>query len=438
MPFTKTVKYVEVVDVDSKKITAKPEDVEFGKVFVGNTKRLEIGTMPVHEEHGDITLLAGESHTIGVGKVNKGYSVISTALAPQTVGDVEPSDIVAGKIAWSNGVKVTGSIESHIDETINLTAGQQQVLAPGYYKNCTVVGSVLSGQTVGTAIDSDILSGKIAWVNGQMVTGTMKKNIPINVKIGAGETYTLDAAYYPGGKITSETIVESTPGTAVADDMISGKTAWVNGNKITGTIQNVVPTQHTLPVNGTYTIPRGYHTGLGSVIQNVSTLSGVNITPSTEPQRIAAAGKYMAQDITVAAVKNAVNFEVPADSYLINQPINSLISSFALPVDNWHDNTTMNVYSVELVCGSAENKLIKLSGCVVINWKSDKEEPKEIAYYDVANNKKMISIKVSLNAATMAHTFDIRVDPSLNWFNNAKTVFKVKEVFHSRNYAYSE
>ena len=161
MPFTKTVKYVEVVDVDSKKITAKPEDVEFGKVFVGNTKRLEIGTMPVHEEHGDITLLAGESHTIGVGKVNKGYSVISTALAPQTVGDVEPSDIVAGKIAWSNGVKVTGSIESHIDETINLTAGQQQVLAPGYYKNCTVVGSVLSGQTVGTAIDSDILSGKI-------------------------------------------------------------------------------------------------------------------------------------------------------------------------------------------------------------------------------------------------------------------------------------
>lgn len=438
MPFTKTVKYVEVVDVDSKKITAKPEDVEFGKVFVGNTKRLEIGTMPVHEEHGDITLLAGESHTISVGKVNNGYSVISTALAPQTVGDVEPSDIVAGKIAWSNGVKVTGSIESHIDETINLTAGQQQVLAPGYYKNCTVVGSVLSGQTVGTAIDSDILSGKIAWVNGQMVTGTMKKNIPINVKIGAGETYTLDAAYYPGGKITSETIVESTPGTAVADDMISGKTAWVNGNKITGTIQNVVPTQHTLPVNGTYTIPRGYHTGLGSVIQNVSTLSGVNITPSTEPQRIAAAGKYMTQDITVAAVKNAVNFEVPADSYIINQPINSLISSFALPVDNWHDNTTMNVYSVELVCGSAENKLIKLSGCVVINWKSDKEEPKEIAYYDVANNKKMISVKVSLNTATMAHTFDIRVDPSLNWFNNAKTVFKVKEVFHSRNYAYSE
>ena len=63
---------------------------------------------------------------------------------------------------------------------------------------------------------------------------------------------------------------------------------------------------------------------------------------------------------------------------------------------------------------------------------------REIAYYDVANNKKMISVKVSLNTATMAHTFDIRVDPSLNWFNNAKTMFKVKEVFHSRNYAYSE
>ena len=438
MPFTKNVKFVEVVNIDSKKITAKPEDVEFGKIFVGNTKRLEVGTMPVHEEHGDITLLAGESHSIGVGKINKGYSVVSTALAPQTVGNVEPSDIVAGKIAWSNGVKVTGSIESHIDETINLTADQQQVLAPGYYKNCTIAGSALSGQTVGTAIDSDILSGKIAWVNGRMITGTMKKSIPINVKIGAGETYTLDAAYYPGGKITSETIVESTPGTAVADDLISGKTAWVNGNKITGTAQNVVPTQYTLPVNGTYTIPRGYHTGLGSVIQNVSTMPGANITPSIEPQRIAAAGKYMTQDITVAAVKNAVNFEVPPDYYLMDKSINSLISSFALPVDNWHDNTTMNVYSVGLVCGSAENKLIGLAGCVVINWKSNAEEPKEIVYYDMTNLKKMISIKVSLNTATMAHTFDIRLDPSLNWFNEATTKFKVKEVFRSRNYAHSE
>jgi len=375
MPFTKNVKFVEVVNIDSKKITAKPEDVEFGKIFVGNTKRLEVGAMPVHEEHGDITLLAGESHSIGVGKINKGYSVVSTALAPQTVGNVEPSDIVAGKIAWSNGVKVTGSIESHIDETINLTADQQQVLAPGYYKNCTIAGSALSGQTAGTAIDSDILSGKIAWVNGRMVTGTMKKNIPINVKIGAGETYT---------------------------------------------------------------IPRGYHTGLGSVIQNVSTMPGANITPSIEPQRIAAAGKYMTQDITVAAVKNAVNFEVPPDYYLIDKSINSLISSFALPVDNWHDNTTMNVYSVGLVCGSAENKLIGLAGCVVINWKSNTDEPKEIVYYDMTNLKKMISIKVSLNTATMAHTFDIRLDPSLNWFNEATTKFKVKEVFRSRNYAHSE
>jgi hypothetical protein len=32
----------------------------------------------------------------------------------------------------------------------------------------------LGGQTSGTAVAADILSGKTAWVNGTKITGTMK------------------------------------------------------------------------------------------------------------------------------------------------------------------------------------------------------------------------------------------------------------------------
>nr|DAO78169.1 MAG TPA: tail protein [Caudoviricetes sp.] len=446
MPFTKSEKYVEVINVDNKKITAKPENVEQGKLYVGSTKRLEIGTMPVHDEHGDVTLLAGETQNFPVGKIPKEFNVIAAPLAQQTIADADTSSILDSRTAWVNGQKITGTIPTYENQTVNIDAGEEHGLPSGYYKECKVIGAALAGQTDGTANDSDILSGKIAWVNGQKITGIMKKNIPINVKIGAGETYNLEPAYYQGGKITSSTIVEATVADATANDIILNKTAWVNGQKITGNIQNIVPTQYTIPVNGTYNIPKGFHSGLGSVTQNVETMDSVNITPSVNTQRIASSGKYMIGDIIVSPVTNAVNFEIPDDTFIIDKKIEAAISSFHLPVDNWHDNATMNIYdvSVEVESNDGTNRVC-LRGAITLNWKTDNTiKGTELCSYILKNDADTyetnpeisIKCKAYINTETMAHTFEIKISPSLK-INTDKCKFKVKELFRARGFGRS-
>lgn len=86
------------------------------------------------------------------------------------------------------------------------------------------------------AIASDILKGKTAYVNGDKLTGTMP------------------------------TLAEQTAADATAAYILAPKTAWVNGAKITGTMVNrgtVSPAK--LAAGASYTIPTGYHFGSAKV-----------------------------------------------------------------------------------------------------------------------------------------------------------------------------
>ena len=92
-----------------------------------------------------------------------------------------------------------------------------------------------SGSLVNATSDK-ILTGYSAWVNGSLVNGTMKNNGAVNIALNSGDSYTVPAGYHNGsGKITTKTLAEQTPGTATADNITEGKTAWVNGKLITGT-----------------------------------------------------------------------------------------------------------------------------------------------------------------------------------------------------------
>jgi hypothetical protein len=46
---------------------------------------------------------------------------------------------------------------------------------------------------------------------------------------------------------------------------LSGKTAWVNGSKITGNMPNRGAVTASIKLGETYTIPAGYHNGNGKV-----------------------------------------------------------------------------------------------------------------------------------------------------------------------------
>ena len=90
------------------------------------------------------------------------------------------------------------------------------------------------------ATPEDILAGKKAWVNGNQITGTMVNRGTVNQTLKAGESYTIPEGYHNGkGVINSASLASQTEGTATADNISNGMTAWVNGNLITGNGKDV-------------------------------------------------------------------------------------------------------------------------------------------------------------------------------------------------------
>lgn len=98
-------------------------------------------------------------------------------------------------------------------------------------------GTVLIDLTTDTAIASDVHTGKYFHLaTGERVQGTN----------------TFDS--------------DTTDANATAAEIISGRTAYVNKNKITGEMTNNGAVSGTIDTAaGTYTVPAGYHNGLGSV-----------------------------------------------------------------------------------------------------------------------------------------------------------------------------
>lgn len=87
-----------------------------------------------------------------------------------------------------------------------------------------------------TAVAGDILAGETAYGASGKLTGTMPNNGAVSQALNAGGSYTIPDGYHNGaGKVTANSLASQTSGTAVAADIASGKTAWVNGAKVTGT-----------------------------------------------------------------------------------------------------------------------------------------------------------------------------------------------------------
>ena len=87
-----------------------------------------------------------------------------------------------------------------------------------------------------TAEEPQILQNYIAYSKGKLRTGTMVNQGAKTASLNAGESYTIPEGYHNGqGKITANSLASQTPATATAEDISSGKTAWVNGNFLTGT-----------------------------------------------------------------------------------------------------------------------------------------------------------------------------------------------------------
>lgn len=177
------------------------------------------------------------------GKVLRNVTVNPIPSNYITTSDATSSagDILSGKSAYVNGVKVTGSMANQGAKTSSLNCGGSYTIPAGYHNGTGKVTAnslasqtgVQSGKTAAGA--GQILTGYEAWVNGGRVTGTMANQGAKSTSLNCGGSYTIPAGYHNGsGKITANSLSSQTSGTAGAGHILTGKTAWVNGSKVTG------------------------------------------------------------------------------------------------------------------------------------------------------------------------------------------------------------
>lgn len=136
-------------------------------------------------------------------------------------------------------------------------------------------GTVLIDLTTDTAEAADVASGKYFHLKtGQRVTGT--------------NTYDSN----------------TTDANAAASEILSGKTAYVNKNKITGEMTNNGAVSGTISTKaGSYTVPAGYHSGLGTV--TISSTEQNKIIPGNIKsgiQILGVTGSYAGEAVTAGSL----------------------------------------------------------------------------------------------------------------------------------------
>lgn len=144
----------------------------------------------------------------------------------------------------------------------------------------TLEASAVVNSADGTATAAHILNGKTAYVNGKQITGTISTVTPSV----SGETLTVPQGYIAEQKSYS-TVSGTVGATAAAGDIRSGKTAYVNGEKITGTIENVTASLS----NNTVTVPVGY-------IASEQKLSVPVVTASSDGSMVTVPVGYIAEE----------------------------------------------------------------------------------------------------------------------------------------------
>ena len=92
-----------------------------------------------------------------------------------------------------------------------------------------------SQQSASAPAAAEILSGKVTWANGRKITGSMRNNGATGASnLNAGRSYSIPAGYTTGGTVTTASLASQTAATATSANISSGKTAWVNGQLVTG------------------------------------------------------------------------------------------------------------------------------------------------------------------------------------------------------------
>ena len=258
-----------IIDVSSSvndSITLATAGTYFDKNIVFN---ITMGVGFGDAEASDVA--AGKTFTSSAGlKVTGTHECaagLDTSDATATAGD-----ILSGKTAYVNGSKVTGSIAAK--SASDITASGKTVTVPAGYYASSANKSVESATQATPSISVDT-SGKITATSEQsagyvaagtksatkqlstqaaqtITPGTADKTIASGKYLTGKQTVKGDANLVSGNIKSGVSIfgvsgsyegsggIDTSDATATADDIAEGKTAYINGEKITGTLSEEV------------------------------------------------------------------------------------------------------------------------------------------------------------------------------------------------------
>jgi len=257
--------------------SATETDVLSDKTFYSgsNNRTVKTGTMStqtlsdanetVNAGYYNATTLSAVDTDLAGGNIKSGITIFGFAgdsnVIDTSSGDAIAGDIFNGKIAFSDGSSLTGTLNlacntATFDGTGNLVADAYDGTGTGLNRWCITDS--------GDAAAGNILSGKIAWVDGASITGT----IPTQTLSANSET--VSAGYYNATTLSAVDI------DLAAANILSGKTIFgIAGSVSAGypygdDVQNTVLT--TALGAGTYNV-----TNLSNSVIKQGTTWGVNL-----------------------------------------------------------------------------------------------------------------------------------------------------------------
>ena len=99
------------------------------------------------------------------------------------------------------------------------------------------IGKILQAKTTATATASQILKGQTAWVNGNKVTGTMVDRGELNWNPTSSTTYNVPTGYYSGGTLSSANAYNTGYNDAIENATKTITITLKNTSSASGTLQ---------------------------------------------------------------------------------------------------------------------------------------------------------------------------------------------------------
>lgn len=329
-------------NADLDMVTAKKTDVRAGKVIVDQDGESVTGTLTDRGAWSYSNLAGGAMVKIPAG-IHDGNGIVTAAvpadLESQTPGTATAVKLLSGETAWVKGKQITGSMPNKGAWSYSGLSGGSEVTIPrGYHDGTGSVSATapasLESQTPGTAIASQVLYGKTAWVAGKQITGSMpNKGAWSYSGLSGGSQVAIPKGYHDGTGIVSaiapDSLESQTPATATASKLLSGETAWVKGKQIVGTMpdQNLKDSlggfsysYSSIPIhkgsNRAFTTTTGSGERLLAVRPGKGYWDGntyvavpaqsKSVAPSTSQQIISADSGKVLEDVTVSEIQTQI------------------------------------------------------------------------------------------------------------------------------------